>query len=303
MKDDFEKAIGVAVETKNVNYFGKFSLELATKYKVSKKTVHNRFHSMYGCAFQDYVRELIIPSKEEVLSAVLNSSTPEEFYEILGRTNRVTNGLFDKYFGVSTYKAVKLKLLKEAPVAVRKSQLREDNLAILMSQYLGDGSYNRDRHALRIIHGEKQGEYLRWKVGLLHEGYNRVSTEISLRTHKQGHKYYDYYSGQLGHVIFPTEKEKVVSLLTPLGWLLWYLDDGSNSGQDLAICCSTEAIANTAQKELETYGVSSRVSKAGETKAVNLTMRGDANSLLFYKNFLEPFLNIIPPSMLYKVKI
>jgi len=302
MKDFFDKAIELAIQNKDYTCFNKIARELCSEYGVSLKTVHTRFHSMFGCGFAEYVKSRIYPTKDEVEAALMCSSSSDECRANLMVNRRMYSGIYDKYFGVSTYTAAKECVLMSAPVKVRLSSLREDNLAILMSQYLGDGSYNRERHALRIQHGIKQGQYLRWKVGLLFEGYNKVSTRIVLREHKQGHSYYDYYSGKLGHVVFPHNKEEAVPLLTPLGWLLWYLDDGTY-GQDISLCMHLEATAIAAMSELLTYGVTSRVNKCSNVNAYTVTMCGGANSVLFYKNFIEPFISIIPECMLYKTEV
>ena len=302
MKEEFDLAISTAIKTKNVNLFGKISEELRIKYNVSKKTVHNRFHSIYGISFREYVDARIIPSKEELSSIILNTSSSEECRLATGLSHRKFVGIYSKVFGLSTYSAVKEHLLLTAPPSIRKSSLREDNLAILMSQYLGDGSYDKVRHSLTITHGEKQVEYLRWKVGMIIEGYNLQTAEIKKEIHSQGHVFYRWYSRKLGNVDFPENKSDAVPLLTPLGWLLWYLDDGTY-GQDISICIGAEEVANKAEQELKTYGIESRVNKVSNANAYTLTMRGGVNSIKFYKVFIEPFLSIIPNCMLYKTEV
>lgn len=302
MKDEFDKAIEQALLAKNVNFFGKVAVVLSSKYGVSLKTIHNRFHSIYGSSFHDYVDSRILPSREDLVSLILNTTSSEDVMKNLGLSHRKFVGIYDKLFGVSTYQKAKAKILMEVPSSVRLSSLREDNVAILMSQYLGDGSYDRVRHALRIQHGEKQAEYLRWKVGMLKEGYNLQTTDILERTHIQGHRYYDWYSRKLGNVDFPEDKSEAVGLLTPLGWLLWYLDDGSYC-QDISICVNLEKVAKVAQSELATYGIKSRVNKVSQKNAYNLTMCGTENTIGFYKCFIEPFLNIIPNCMQYKTEV
>lgn len=302
MKEEFDEAIKVAIQTRDVQLFNKVSEELRIKYGVSKKTVHNRFHSIYGKGFRDYVDERILPSKEELTSIILNTSSSDECRQATGLSHRKFVGIFDKLFGVSTYTQAKEKILMSTPAKVRFSSLREDNVAILMSQYLGDGHYDKVRHALRIQHGEKQAEYLRWKVGMIVEGYNLQTAEIIQRNHAQGHRYYEWYSRKLGNVDFPEDKAQVVPLLTPLGWLLWYLDDGSYT-QDITICIHLEAVALAGQKELATYGIEARVNKCSGANAYSLTMCGGANSIRFYKAFIEPFLRIVPACMQYKTKV
>lgn len=302
MKEEFDQAISTAIKTKNVNLFGRVSEDLRLKYGVSKKTVHNRFHSIYGNSFREYVDARILPTKEELTSIILNTSSSEECRLATGLSTRKFVGIYSKLFGVSTYTAAKEQILLSAPSKVRKSSLREDNLAILMSQYLGDGSYDRVRHSLTITHGEKQVEYLRWKVGMIIEGYNLQTAEIKKEVHTQGHTYYRWYSRKLGNVDFPENKTEAVPKLTPLGWLLWYLDDGTYH-QDISICIRLEDVAIKAKQELKTYGIESRVNKVSTANAFTLTMCGGTNSIKFYKVFIEPYLSVIPKCMLYKTEV
>lgn len=302
MKEEFDTAISLAIATKDVQMFGKVVLHLSSKFQVSTKTVHNRFHSMFGNSFREYISERIIPNKNELTSAILNTLNTDECREYLNLSHRHMVGLYDKVFGVSTYAASKEIILMSIPSPVRLSALREDNLAILMSQYVGDGHYSRRSHTLEIVHGVRQAEYLRWKVGMIKEGYNIQGTEILKCTHTQGHEYYKWNSRKLGNVDFPCDKSEIPKLLTPLGWLLWYFDDGTYT-QDLSICTNLKSVALAGQKELRTYGVEARVNKCSGKNAYTITMCGGANSIRFYKEFIEPFLSIIPECMKYKTLI
>jgi hypothetical protein len=302
MKEDFDKILTMAVHTKDVNYFGKCVKTIQDTYGVSEKTVYNRFKSCYGCSPRDYITSEVQPSREEVSSAILNSSDTHEVKKTLGLSNRLFSGIYDTNFGVSTFSAAKEKLLMSVPSKVRVHPFREDNVSILMSQHLGDGCYCNKRHALRVVHGVKQGEYLKWKVALIFEGYNKVSTKVTQHTHKQGHEYYAWYSGKLGNVDFPENKVDAVKLLTPIGWLLLYLDDGCY-GQDMFITTESKALAVAMQDELKTYGITSRVNRQGQTNSFNVYMCGGQQTIGFYKNFIEPFIGIIPKCMEYKTKV
>lgn len=302
MKECFDKLIEEAIEKKDVCLFGKHAHNIAKQFGVSHKTVYNRFKSMYGKNPQDMIKDSLLPTKAKLESVILNTSSAEECRNVLNLPACLNTGLYDRVLGVSTYHAAKIKLLLKSPVSVRSTAFREDNISILMSQYLGDGSYDRTRHSLRISHGIKQAEYLRWKVGLIHDGYNTIPTEIKIRTHAQGHEYVSWYSRKLGNVDFPEQKSLAVPLLTPIGWLLWFFDDG-HWGQDLQITNNNEEVCNTAKTELATYGIAARVNKCANTNAWLLTMCGQQNSVLFYKNFIEPFLHIIPESMKYKTEM
>lgn len=302
MKQDFDKIVEVAVQAKDINFFGKHVKSITDKYGVSEKTVYTRFKSFFGESPRDYVKGKIWPTKEQMVSYILTSETSQEVREKSGLPSRLFVGIYDKYFGVSSFTKAREKILMTAPIKVRASALREDNVALLMSQHLGDGYYCPKRHSLKVIHGIKQVEYLRWKVGLIHDGYNEVSTKISLHTHSQGHKYAVWYSRKLGNVDFPADKQEAIKLLTPIGWLLLYLDDGCY-GQDMFITTESELLAVAMQKELATYGIKARVNICASGPSHNVTMCGGVNTIAFYKNFIEPFLGNIPECMKYKTEV
>lgn len=292
MIKDFEQIVNEGIELKDVSYFGKRVKELMTKYSISEKTVYTRFKSVYKVSPRQYISERVIPSKEELTDYVLSSSSSKEVREKSGLSARQFSGLYDKYFGVSTFQKARLVLLNRSTKVF--NPVREDNRAIVYSQVLGDGWYDSKRHALRIIHGERQAGYLRWKVDLLNSAYPKTSTSVKERVHAQGHKYFDYYT-PLGNLDIPNEVD-CVPLLTNLGWLLWWLDDGSYC-QNITICCKrSEAVRLAAIEELKTYGISAR---EGGTEII---MSGQENDLLFYLNFIKPFINEIPTCMKYKVE-
>jgi hypothetical protein len=294
MINDFETIIEAGIKNKDVTIFGKYTKELSMKYDVSEKTLYNRFKSIYNKSPRDLLKLKIMPTKEVFTSLILNSIDSDEVFSKLNLPHTLTTGIYDKYFGVSTFKNSKIKILAES-YSVDYYPVREDNRSLIYSQLLGDGSYDKRRHALRISHGDKQAEYLKWKVSLLNVAYPKTSKEVKRRVHTQGHIYWDYYT-PLGNIdIIP--EEECVNLLTNLGWLLWFLDDGSSSGQDISICCKRNPkIRELAIKELATYGIVAR--DCGHS----FICAGHLNSLGFYHNFIKPFINKIPKCMQYKVE-
>lgn len=293
MIDDFKKIVEKGIREKNVRAFRESVEGLLDKYPVSEKTLYNRFKSTFKMCPKDYIFKHIYPTKEQFSKYVLSSSSSEEVKEKSGLSNKDFVGIYDKFYGVSTFQKARLVLLN-MHTHIKVPQ-REDNRAIIYSQVLGDGSYDKKRHALRIIHGEKQAEYLRWKVDLLNSAYPKTSKEVKQRIHKQGHIYFDYYTA-IGNVDVPSTEAECVSLLTNLGWLLWWLDDGCYS-QNISIACRrSKEVRDEAIHELSTYGIKARQDSDG------ILMCGQENDLLFYKNFIEPFMDDIPKCMMYKVE-
>ncbi len=299
MIEDFKKIVEEGIASKDVNVFGKEALLLSKKYGVCEKTVYNRFKSMFGTDPRSYISDRIMPTYEQAASLILCTDSTEEFQQKLGLSGRAFRGFYDKYFGVSTHQKAKVKLLFEKqPVKYEPNIF--DNYSLLASQILGDGYYNVKRHSLRVSHGIKQAEYLKWKVSLINKAYPNTSPEVVIREHAQGHQYADWYSRKLGNVDIPYDTpEKLVGKLTPLGWLLWYFDDGSYT-QDVTMCITNDAVRYAAIKELETYGIICR--ETLYEKNNSLICCGQQHSVRFYKNFLEPFIHIIPECMKYKVE-
>lgn len=296
MKEDFEKIVEEGIATKNVNNFGRYSQELCKKYGISERTLYSRFTSVFGKSPKNVIAEKVFPSKDELIALVLDCESSEEVRLSLGLSNRYFVGLYDKYFGVSTFQKARVKILAERLPTPYVPNI-DDNISILYSQVLGDGSYDSKRHSIRIQHGIKQVEYLKWKVSLINKAYPKTPSVVSIRTHSQGHEYADWYSTKMGNVDLEVPLTDMVRKLTPLGWFLWYLDDGSLC-QNVTICIPNESVANAAKLELTTYGIVSRYDQSG----IKLIMCGQENDVKFYKIFCEPFLSIMPRCMKYKVE-
>lgn len=296
MKEDFDKLIQIRTTDRSLEGTGEEMQAIADKYNVSVKTAYNRFKSTYRRSPRDAILDSILPEYNALCSTLLNAEDSKEFFKLVDLPQTLRKGIFDKTWGVSTFQKAKVKLLKER-MYVDYNPVREDNRSLWYSQLLGDGSYNSVRHAFIISHGEKQIEYLKWKVSLINKAFPKTPTNVSVLTHSQGHKYGSYYSGNIGNIDIPTHnREEVIPLLTPLGWLLWWLDDGGHY-QNIAIFSISSKIVDSAIKELSTYGIKARKGQNG------VIMCGEAEDVKFYKNFIEPFIDVIPKCMQYKVKI
>jgi len=297
MKRDFDEVISESIALKDVSHFGKRIKKIADKYGVHERQIYIRFKSIYGASPREIIKKELTPPREKLEDLILSSESSKEFIEKSELPKCIWQGLFDREFGVSTFQKAKLQILKDNHEPVRKNITREDNVSLLMSQYLGDGSYYRNRHAMRIDHSIKQANYLRWKVALLKEGFPFLPTKITQTVHTQGHEMVQWWSRRLGKIEFPGNKAQAVELLTPIGWLLWWLDDGG-WWQDISIACKDEQICRAAVKELETYGISARV-----VRSQSFVMCGQKQSLLFYQNFIQPYEDLIPLCMRYKFEL
>ena len=272
---------------------------IADQYGVCHRTLYSRFNSYFGESPKKYVRKLLTPSKQELDSLILNSESPEHLWEKLPYNGLYWRGIFDRVYGGSTFFKAKQAIL-ESQATSPYTVSRDDNRSLIYSQLLGDGSYDAQRHTLRVAHGIKQAEYLRWKVGMITKGYPNLSSRVTVLTHTQGHQYASWYSGKLGNLDLPSTRADcwvLVEKLSPLGWLVWYLDDGCGSAQNYTISICSEKTEIEAVRVLQTYGIKAR------RHAGSIFMRGAHEDKKFSKAFIEPFIHLIPPSMQYKVKI
>lgn len=295
MKTKFEQILKEAIKNRDVRGFSNKIDSIVKDYNVSEKTVYNRFKSQYGKSPREVILESMMPTNDELSSIIMNSSSSEEVRKKVGLSSRLFTGIYDKYYGVSTFQKARLKILSTYKKSTLCRNQREDNRALIYSQILGDGSYDKKRHSLRISHGIKQAEYLRWKADLIGSAYPKLKGPVKQYIHKQGHEYVSF-SCNLGNIDIPQKEEDCIELLTPLGWCLWYLDDGFYSQNYKITCTRNPLVVEKAIEELKTYGIDARKDQYG------FCMKGQENDYLFYINFLQPYEDMLPKSMKYKVE-
>lgn len=278
---------------------------LMKEYEVSEMELVRRVRSL--C--QKSLAEVFEPSDSEIQDCLIRAETSEEFRELLGADTHFMQGFFDKRLGVSTFKQAKSSCLYKMKVP-GISPCTSDNEALIISQVLGDGSYDPVRKVIRIQHGIKQLEYLRWKVSILQNAYPDLCgiDKIKVRLHTQGHEYADWYSGKLPKHITDkldsyTHKELVDSL-TPLGMLWLFLDDGCLYWKGAAGTKSI-SISNGIEKYkhqniadyISTYGIHSIVYDK------TCTIAQQVEIVKFINTFVKPYISIIPASMRYKAEL
>jgi len=299
---------------KNVNYRGNYNKEvvvpLMKEFNIQERAVYRRVKSLFGCTITELAQKERTPSRNEVENAVLLSNTKSEAREILGlkESDIVWTTIFDKFFGVSTFTAAKTKLILRQPNKEYYPTV-DDNLSIIASQMIGDGSLDRKRRAIRIDHIDWQIDYLKVKVSLFNKAFPESSgiENIKLRQHIQGHKYVSWYSKKLPikyiNKVIEKKKHEVVDLLTPLGLFLLYLDDGSLSISDKYNTCTLSyaysehypELGEALKCHLNTYGYNFKTAK----HSVYISSKPEIAS--FIKNMILPFKKYIPECLEYKI--
>lgn len=275
---------------------------LMSEYSVSEMELVRRVRSL--C--QKSMAEVFEPTDSEIQNCLIRANTVEEFKELLGADTTYMQGFFSRRLGVGNFIQAKASCLYKLKVP-GINPCTSDNEALIISQVLGDGSYDSYRKSIRIQHGIKQLEHLRWKVSLLVNAYPTLKglDNIKVGIHTQGHEYASWYSGKLPEHIYSkldsyTHKE-LVNSLTPLGVLWLFLDDGCLFWKDtksITICNGVSIEKHTNIKEfLSTYGIHSTVYET------TCTIAQQVEIVKFINTFVKPYFSIIPQSMRYKTEL
>lgn len=300
-----ERAIYLANNCKRVKN-NKVYETLAKEFNISKRTAGDRFKSIFKMPVRDYISKNLIPSKEDLLTYIIQSNSFKELYEISG-INDVSrlSKLLHKYFGNSNLFKIKLNLVAKIPNKNYKVN-REDNESILLSQIYGDGSIERNS-CLKIEHGYKQFNYLKFKISLINKAYPTTNGLEGIRK-KVSNKNYVSYTYRTKQVLEKQiEKfnkrslEDNINSMTPLGICLLYLDDGTfhYSKKYNTTCLSIGTVDKKLQKALYNYFLTYGYKFNIRTNGIELNSKIEI--IKFIKDFLQPYKEIIPKCMHYKI--
>jgi hypothetical protein len=235
---------------------------------------------------------------------MMKCDTVAELWSMMDIPTYYRKRVFQDNFGVSTFARAKALVLLESPPVDYDPSI-DENKSLVISQVLGDGSYCSTRGAIRISHGEKQFQYAVYKAALFNKAFPITSPAgtTKLITHTQGHKYSAWYSKRLPSKITSwidsTSIGDMVHELTPRGFFLWFMDDGSrnDTGVINSMYIHDSCAAKAAQEYLASFGI-----RANLTNNI-LSIKDMVNSVMFYKNFIEPFKESLPECMQYKTQM
>lgn len=269
-----------------------------------------RFKSYYGMTVSEKVEEILQPSREELVKAILSASSVADLWENLNLSPYRRKGIFDKHFGVSTFEKARAVCLMET-FEVDYNPTIDENKSLVVSQVLGDGHYSIPRGALVITHGVAQSDYLFYKASLFNKAFPHTSPAGNVKTlrHKQGHDYVTWYSRKLPTKITEwvkgADERDLVSALTPFGICLYFMDDGymdfdlsKRSNTYVQIHVPNNLVLDSLAEELKTYGIDSTISGGNNLKIGKMD-----SAVMFYKCFIEPFKDRLPACMRYKTEM
>ena len=282
--------------------FNEAKSTLMKEYGLSEMELVRRVRSF----MQKPLSEVFAPTDDEIQESLIRAGSTEEFKALLGMSTHEFAGFFDKRLGVSTFTEAKAKCLYKIKVP-SINPCTADNEAIIISQFIGDGSYDKQRKAIKIAHGIKQLGYLRLKVSLLCNAYPQLYgiENIRVYTHTQGHEYCSWYSGKLPeHITNKLETqsfEELLAQLTPLGIFLLFLDDGCLCWYDtktISFCIGRDIHKHELLSNLlKTYGLHSNAYETG------CVIARQVDIVKFLNTFIKPFQHIVPECVQYKTKI
>lgn len=283
---------------------------LAKEFNIGKRTAGDRFKSMFGLPVRDYISNNIIPTKEEMIDFIIQSNSFEELYRICGINDSARLvSILNEYFKQSNFTKIKFNLVAKIPSTIYKVT-REDNMSILISQYLGDGHIEREG-GFKIEHCDKQYQYLKFKVGLLNKAFPYTNGLEAIRKRlildkRTGKNYVSYayrtrevLKSQLKIILGRSIRDNIHSM-TPLGVCLYYMDDGylgiNNKYRtvELSFSVSNSETQDYLIEYFKTYGFYFNKN----SKAISLNKKVEV--LKFIQNFILPFDYMLPECMKYK---
>lgn len=280
---------------------------IGLKFNISRKEVHKRIKSMFGKS----VDEILTPTKQELTRAILQVDSIDELKCVLKKHNGLGT-LYDKYYGVSTFSAARV-VCEGYREVTPYNPTKDDNLSILISQALGDGSLefkgSEPRYSISICHGINQFDYLIEKVKLINKAYptSPALGTVKKYLHAQGHHYFIYRTNKMDNsdmrYVYEADKVDMVNELTPLGMFLLYMDDGSlvqsPNAKKLTICNRFPEVRLALKKYLLSYGIETNI----YDNDMVVCMSNVVAITKFLNNFVTPFKQYIPECMEYKTKL
>ena len=208
--------------------------------------------------------------------------------------------------------------MQDDPVGRLQTILPPHQIDVIIGSLLGDARLEcrsqGKRHPisarLRIQQSEKQKEYVFWKYAQLENLVSRGPRRIMVwHDPKRNKDHYSWYFhtktlvelGELHHYFYRNNEkvlpEEIFQFLTPRSFAVWFMDDGSNNGDNCTInthCFSRESQERIIEFLKNAYGITATIVK-DRTKWKIAVGRHSYQKLF---DIIKPF---IAPSMIYKV--
>jgi len=274
------------------------------EFGIVPHTFRRRFKSIFGSTLTEVCDTLVIPPRDRVISCMMQVDNVSDLWNMLPMPAHYRKRVFMDTFGVSTFARAKAQLLLEVPYVSYDPSI-DENRSLVISQVFGDGSYCPQRGSMRIQHGIDQLDYAVYKAALFNKAFPTTSPAGSTKVleHTQGHKYSSWYSKRLPNKltswISETKPVDMLEYLTPWGFFLWFMDDGYRSADGVIneMYIHDLELAKATVQYLAEYGIAANLNNN------LLSIKDMVNSVMFFKNFVEPFKESLPECMHYKTNM
>jgi len=240
------------------------------------------------------IRQRWTKNEIDIVKKRIKNSVP--VYEIAKELNRTELGVFRKisHLGLSVR-----EIFDSIP-------LTEEEFQVIAGSFLGDGSAQIEPYRARYTtnHSLKQKEYVDW----LRIKLNRLIRVEPRISKNGGWGTYNYSLSTIGHPTILTLANELyingkktitryyLDRLTPLGFAIWFMDDGSESGM-----LSTHSFSESENEIIKQYlwekwGIESKIYKDKRKSLYFIVIR--IKSLSILRKIIEPY---IPECMGYKI--
>jgi intein/homing endonuclease len=233
----------------------------------------------------------------------------KDIYEVIvGGKRKIKSTKNHKYLTIDGWKRLDELKIGDAVLSNNKNQpyhtiLNESQENIFIGSILGDGSLHnlsKNISRIRVIHGEKQKNYIEWKASFFNSNVELVenngsANKIAYRFTSKGFYFDDKYKNI----------KNVIDTITLKSLAIAWMDDGSISSHYL----SSRLYSCAESKELSEY-LSDRIEKKWKIKSqvksgVSSSTKKEYYWLCFNKENTERLSNLISqfihPSMKYKL--
>lgn len=278
--------------------------EIAEKYGYSDARFLRKLSNRYGFPKR---RKILKPSESELRGMIISENlSPNQIAERLGYSAGGWSNIYAycREYGITVDFSVNHEL--------RSVEFTQRQKEIALGSLLGD-AYLRpsgNSFSLSFTHGEKQVEYLKWK---LREFGNFVVTKEFYEHEKNFHgnrRTYSFstinhpYLLELHSLCYPAGKKVVsdewLNSLSPLSLAVWYMDDGSINKRYKTIVLCTNCFSVQEQQRILDYFASSLCinAKLEERRNGQFVVRINASERTKFLDLIAPH---IPDCMSYKL--
>lgn len=253
------------------------------------------------------IRKILKPSREELSSMIASGLTPYEIADRLGYSSGGWSNIY-KYcreYGIKFDNTINHEL--------RETPLTQEQKDVMYGSILGDGYLRSTGHGSRSLvfsHGEKQLDYLKWKLGVFDRFVTTKTFGVAYRDFHGNAPVYSFATvshpeiTEFYHFTHPDGKKLVteewLDLLSPLSLCVWYLDDGSLNKRYGTIVISTNSYSVAEQLLMidffeRKYGLHPKLEKRRNEQYV---LRINASESKAFRDIIRDY---VPECMSYKL--